>query len=461
MNTRLKILTFAIASISLSSTSVTAKSWSEEWFDSATYSGSSSYNNQQRGFASGGSFSGRLNLSNDKLVTIQPPKLSAGCGGIDGFMGGISFLDEDYLVQKFENILQAAPAVAFDMALKTMCKECSETITKLEAAVNYLNGIQLNECALTKKSVAVLNPSDPTVMSDVWTEITGQESLKKAMDRSWNEAQQTVRANNNAPTIDIKSRVAGCPVLIRNIFGGGHVLENATKDSGLENFSDLIRGYVGDVVVSSQPTDKVIRTAVIEPCPSNDPSDLKGILYGDAQIRKTDGVCQAESNSGGLLAQIQDYLEDISKKMVDGTQLSSAEQQFINNTPGVPVYMMLKTAIREGSLNETIDSVDEIVGTGYAFYIMDSLYNNTNNTFREMREALTNTAFDSESCNLDLYRPQIEQFKEIHARLNDTRIAFRDSYIVELNNFQTLTNQAAITQRANERVSKQNAMAIQ
>ncbi|WP_237384784.1 conjugal transfer protein TraH [Yersinia enterocolitica] len=67
---------------------------------------------------------------------------------MDAFLGGFSFLDPDYLVEKAQRAMQAAPYVAFDMALKTMCKECADTLGKIEQITNFLNGIQLNECAL-------------------------------------------------------------------------------------------------------------------------------------------------------------------------------------------------------------------------------------------------------------------------------------------------------------------------
>ncbi len=94
--------------------------WVDDWFDNAVVNGSSSYENQQRGFYSAGGFSGRINTTVDYPITVALPKLNSGCGGVDLFLGGMSFLDEDYLVEKFQNIIQAAPALAFDIALKVM-----------------------------------------------------------------------------------------------------------------------------------------------------------------------------------------------------------------------------------------------------------------------------------------------------------------------------------------------------
>src|SRR3546814_5952804 len=46
----------------------------------------------------------RVDVHHDYLTSVTLPKVRAGCGGIDMFLGGMSFLDPDYLVQKLESI---------------------------------------------------------------------------------------------------------------------------------------------------------------------------------------------------------------------------------------------------------------------------------------------------------------------------------------------------------------------
>src|SRR3546814_2288377 len=79
-----------------------------------------SFEDQTRGYLTAGGMSGRVDVHNDYLMSLSLPKVKAGCGGIDMFLGGMSFLDPDYLVQKLESILQAAPAVAFQYLLETL-----------------------------------------------------------------------------------------------------------------------------------------------------------------------------------------------------------------------------------------------------------------------------------------------------------------------------------------------------
>ena len=108
--------TFLVAATS--SAPAAAQSWAEHWFDNVTYTSPGSFEDQARGYVTAGGFSGRVDVHNDYLMSITLPKVRAGCGGIDMFLGGMSFLDPEYLVQKLESILQAAPAVAFQYLLE-------------------------------------------------------------------------------------------------------------------------------------------------------------------------------------------------------------------------------------------------------------------------------------------------------------------------------------------------------
>ncbi len=120
----LAVLTIAIASLG---GTVAFANFADDWASNMTTNSTSAsfYQGSQRGYFTGGSFSARWKQSNDNLVTISKPRIKSGCGGIDAFLGGFSFLDTDYLVNKLQRILSAAPAAAFDIALKTLAPQVS------------------------------------------------------------------------------------------------------------------------------------------------------------------------------------------------------------------------------------------------------------------------------------------------------------------------------------------------
>lgn len=77
---------------------------------------------------------------------IKSPSLKSGCGGIDMVFGSLGFLNKEQFVKFAENIMAAAPGVAFDLALKTLCPSCSETLKALEAMANQINNMSLDSC---------------------------------------------------------------------------------------------------------------------------------------------------------------------------------------------------------------------------------------------------------------------------------------------------------------------------
>lgn len=441
--------------ILISSSSI-AGGWADKWFDSSISQGAGSFESQKRGYHSGGSFSARLNLSTDYPITISPPKISAGCGGIDVFMGGLAFLDEDYIVQKFQNMLSAAPAVAFDTALKTMCKECSETLTKLEAATNYLNNLQLNECALTKKAVAVMQPNDPAVLGDMWTEISGEESLNQAMDRSWDEAQASIKANDNKPIIDLKNRTNSCMAAVKDIFDTGSVIKNATEKMGMTDYADIVRGYVGDVVISATDADLVPQVLEIKPCKENEEGSFKGMLYGYANKKDISGTCNLENNDGGVQKIVSTKLESIVNKIKTKAALSDDEVSFIDAAPALPVHRILTDSIASGTIDSTLGSIEELVSVGYAYQIVNDLFRNINKVFGEVDRAAKSES-SSDTCDMRVYLPALTLFKDLHKNLNGAREVIEKEFQIEIAQYQSSLIRASEMRSATEAEKKKRA----
>jgi len=69
------------ASILCLSTSFCHAGWVDDWMTQSTGSSPGYFEGQQRGYYSGGSFSGRWPSTADYPVTIEAPRVKSGCGG--------------------------------------------------------------------------------------------------------------------------------------------------------------------------------------------------------------------------------------------------------------------------------------------------------------------------------------------------------------------------------------------
>ena len=62
------------------------------------------YNGQKAGYMTGGGFVTRNRVVNTQVASVNLPRFDAGCGGIDIFAGGFSFINHEQLIQTMKNI---------------------------------------------------------------------------------------------------------------------------------------------------------------------------------------------------------------------------------------------------------------------------------------------------------------------------------------------------------------------
>jgi hypothetical protein len=125
----------------------------ENWFDSfgdMQFSNPAHLETQKRGYFSMGGVSYKTHLSKQSFVGVTMPRMQVGCGGIEMFWGGLNYMQPEYLVQAFQNIMSAAPAFAFDIALKVLCEQCYEIKSTLESIANLVNQMAMDECGAAR-----------------------------------------------------------------------------------------------------------------------------------------------------------------------------------------------------------------------------------------------------------------------------------------------------------------------
>jgi len=441
----MKAYTAVTVGVLFSVSTITHAGWTDDWFSSAVVTGPGSYNNQQRGFYTAGSFQGRLTTATDHPITVTLPKLKSGCGGVDLFLGGMSFLDEDYLVQKFQNIIQAAPALAFDIALKVMAKELATSMKGLEGATNWLNNLQLDDCAISNRIVTAVSEDDPDVLGAAWNEITSGVSLESSINKSWDEAQKDIQSGGNNPILDLKDEIADCPSDFKDIFSSGSLIENATTLFGVPGNASIIRGYIGDVYIKADPTDMIPIVTRIESCPANDRVSVDDILEGNARAKQTDGTCTLD-NTRSIREIVSTVLDNLAVRMVNNQQPTADQVTFIDNS-SLPVYSILLTAVRNDNVDSQISLMTDLVSADYAYRIFDDLYRNMDYMFRKVRTISSVPGVDSsatgDKCDTSVFKNAIAQFGEMQESVRSVR---RDVHAHYANKKQILLNDLEFAQ---------------
>lgn len=94
----------------------------------------------------GGGFSYTYQNQTLQPFNVKAPSMSAGCGGISFDFGAFEFLNEESLVAFLEQLLQAAPGYAFELAMQILCPSCLDIMNTMNQIANTLNGLQFDAC---------------------------------------------------------------------------------------------------------------------------------------------------------------------------------------------------------------------------------------------------------------------------------------------------------------------------
>ncbi|WP_408591266.1 conjugal transfer protein TraH [Novosphingobium sp.] len=427
-----------------------AESWAESWFDNVTYTAPGSFADQTRGYVTAGGMTGRVDVHNDYLMSLTLPKIKSGCGGIDMFLGGMSFLDPDYLVQKLESILQAAPAVAFQYLLEALDEKMGNIISKMEAATNFLNSIQVNDCRLANRSVQIARGDDN--MSGIIEEMTGYKSVKEGFAKSYQQSREKIQANQNNPTEDLKDALANCPSEVTDIFRTGSLLAHAATRVGAGDWAGVMRARVGDVYMRWDTTDKVPLFSAIPACPHQDTESPDDFLTGKVQSRAlnmppTSADCATDSGKGALeLARSR--MQAIATKIRTRAPLSADEKQFVANVRTLPVYRMLEWGVRQGVPDSVIGDTDELVALTLAYQMLNDLTRSIDfavgNAERGASTAGAANAAAANICQTRILAKGIEQLRDLREEVLRQRAQMRQSYMAALNAANLSANYAGL-----------------
>lgn len=427
-----------------------AQSWAESWFDNVTYTSPGSFEDQTRGYVTAGGMSGRVDVHNDYLMSLTLPKVKAGCGGIDMFLGGMSFLDPDYLVQKLESILQAAPAVAFQYLLETLDEKMGNIISKMEAATNFLNSIQVNDCRLANRMVQIAKGDDN--MSGIIEEMTGYKSVKEGFAKSYQQSREKIQANRNNPTEDLKDALANCPAEVTDIFRTGSLLAHAATRVGAGDWASVMRARVGDVYMRWDPADKVPLFSAIPACPRQDTESPDDFLTGKVQRRALNipaSAADCSNDTGkGALELARTRMAAIATKIRTRAALTPEEKQFVANVRTLPVYRMLEWGVRQGVPDSVIADTDELVALTLAYQMLNDLTRSIDfavlNAERGASAAGAADEANTNVCQTRILSKGIEQLRELREEVLRQRAQMRQSYMAALNAANLSANYAGL-----------------
>jgi len=104
------------------------------------------YESQAGGHYSAGGVYARAPIRSYNLVTVTPPSISAGCGGIDAYLGGFSFINKAQFTSLLRNIGSNAQGYLFNLALQTFAPQIYSITNDLQTTIQKINAASINSC---------------------------------------------------------------------------------------------------------------------------------------------------------------------------------------------------------------------------------------------------------------------------------------------------------------------------
>ena len=103
---------------------------------------------QKAGYVTGGNAVIRNKIENVRPLTVNLPHLNdmAGCGGIDIYTGGLSFINDQQLIEVFKSIVSNSEAYAFRLALQTVSPQIDNVMSELYTLAAAVNSFNINSC---------------------------------------------------------------------------------------------------------------------------------------------------------------------------------------------------------------------------------------------------------------------------------------------------------------------------
>lgn len=112
--------------------------------------GPGAYEGQVSNYYTGGALFMRSPNKTYQLVTINPPRIRAGCGGIDAYLGAFSHINLDGFVAMLRNIGSNALGLAFQVAIDVLEPLLGTNLKDLAAKVNHINKLNIDSCKTAK-----------------------------------------------------------------------------------------------------------------------------------------------------------------------------------------------------------------------------------------------------------------------------------------------------------------------
>ena len=206
--------------------------------------------------ASLGGLNARVPVRNIQIVAFDPPRLEAGCGGIDAYFGSFSLISTENIKQAMGAIISNAAGYALNLALENVCPSCRTIYYDLQDLTQKVSIDAYNTCQLGSEAVdwisGKMNPSNRNSVSETENLQQANEGHSKDLHDSRIKTQGNPKANRD-DNADAKDAKYGNNLLNTYISAGVFSTDNLQTDifGGDEEFFKIAMSLIGTNILTT------------------------------------------------------------------------------------------------------------------------------------------------------------------------------------------------------------------
>ncbi len=439
--------------------------WLDDWFSQYVSSSPDYFEGQKRGFVSAGSFSARWYTGGSQpLLSIELPRFRTGCGGIDAFLGGMSFaMLPEYIVQKVQALIAAAPAIAFEVALSILSEKLGDKSDTIQKIIDILNSIQIDECQLVKGvKVFATKLAQGETFAEAWSAFKQESGIEDL----WHQVTKSIR-DKQVTSSEINDMIRGCPTDLKNLINAGSLVKWALSQVGFsdaESLARYVRAFMGDVIAKN---GKFIYQ---EPCPQvrTGADSEVGVLLGRVRyVMDESGRCYTDTSSiriaGKSYNSIEQWAQENLVKFADSVKnrrtLDSQTEAFVRVIPA-SLYHAVKIAALSNDYSGFLAGYARLAGAAVVHRILSTVYGSGLYSIALVERILTSKAVQKEDCQAQIFQGFIEATRTFLDNAALITYSVRQQYLNEMNEMHTTLNHALASREMIDRVLNNIAVVL-
>ncbi len=320
------------------------------FFDSQGYEGnvssSRAWEAQEAGYYTGGSAYLRNQVRNVQLISLDTPSFKGGCGGIDAYLGGVSYIQGEALTNLAKSIMQASESYAFDLALETTVPQIKTVKDFLEKLEQEANSSLINSCETAQDLVGGVWPktqaSQQRICQDVGT--------KNGIFSDFAAARQGCADASSGKFDEAMSKAASDPSVKDQVIVNKNLVWDALKTQAFlspdEELSELVMSLTGTLIFNDDGKAQNVPSLI------QSKSLMKTLMQGgqspiwkcdetDKCLHVSEGQVTVDTEDA-LIGQVSDMLIELVNAVKNDTPLTDREEGFINSTT-IPILKFIET----------------------------------------------------------------------------------------------------------------------